>query len=452
MDIKKLSIVTISLIFISSSFLVCANAATTGSVIKSKSYTSLYYLGADGKRYVFPNDKTFFSWYSDFSTVSTVSDTELASYSLGGNVTYKPGKKLVKVTTDPKTYAVDNDGTLRWVTTENIAQSLYGTDWAKKVDDVPDEFFINYKIGSPITNISEFSPQAVITIDDDKRSSSKVSANSSQETIPKTNTTEASPSTVITITGQTVSTSTAKIEWATNQQTESKLYLSGGGLNSKLYTSETGFTTHHIVNISSLNPSMDYSYQITAIGNDGLASYSGLFKTATPSPTLTIIGGGDISLNSSGNKITWTSTYVSSCFATGDWAGEKNPSGEYAFPVVRVGKTTYGLTCQGTNGENVSKSVTVNIVDTKPKIIFSFNRSPNANTYSGSVGTVHLEWSTVPYSNNCNASGDWSGAKLGNGSVDLVIDHVGTFNYSLICTNNDGERSDLATATAIISP
>ncbi len=81
-------------------------AAQAGDLIKMDGLSSVYYLGEDGKRYVFPNPETYFSWYQDFSGVVTVSATELQSYPLGTNVTMRAGTKLVKITTDPKVYAV----------------------------------------------------------------------------------------------------------------------------------------------------------------------------------------------------------------------------------------------------------------------------------------------------------------------------------------------------------
>lgn len=137
---------------------VAAGAETIqyGDLIKA-SGPSVYYYGQNGKRYVFPNEKTFTTWYGGFSSVKTITDGELAAIPIGGNVTYRPGVKLVKVTTDPRTYAVGAGGTLRWIQTESVARELYGTDWNTKVDDVPDPFFVNYKIGSPIPTSGEFS-------------------------------------------------------------------------------------------------------------------------------------------------------------------------------------------------------------------------------------------------------------------------------------------------------
>ncbi|MCK9361161.1 hypothetical protein M0Q28_02930 [Patescibacteria group bacterium] len=131
------------------------HAAPNGSLIKSASDSAVYYL-VDGKRYAFPNEKVFFSWYANFNGVITVSATELAGYTLAGNATYRPGKWLVKIQTDPKVYAVSRYGVLHWVTSEQLASALYGTNWNAKVHDVPDAFFTNYELGTAISSSSDY--------------------------------------------------------------------------------------------------------------------------------------------------------------------------------------------------------------------------------------------------------------------------------------------------------
>ena len=140
------------------------SAAAAGNVIKGSS-PALYYLAADGKRYVFPNDKAYFSWYSNFSGVQKVSDSVLASYPLGGNVTYRPGLQLVKIQSDPRVYAVDKGGVLRWVNSESAAVAIFGSNWNKHVDDIADAFFINYTLGTPIYSAGDYSPSALSSVD-----------------------------------------------------------------------------------------------------------------------------------------------------------------------------------------------------------------------------------------------------------------------------------------------
>lgn len=128
-----------------------ASAATlaSGDLIKA-SGPAVYYYGSDAKRYVFPNENTFFSWFMDFSSVKTITDSELAAIQIGGNMTIRPGTKLVKITTDPKVYAVSPCGVLHWVESESVATSLFGSSWARRVVDVPDAFFVNYSVGSSV--------------------------------------------------------------------------------------------------------------------------------------------------------------------------------------------------------------------------------------------------------------------------------------------------------------
>ncbi len=135
-----------------------------GDLIKGSGDT-VYYFGPDGHRYVFPNSKTYFTWYSDFSKVKQIPDGQLSTIPLGrSNITYRPGKKMVKITTDPKTYVVDQGGILRHVTSEQLAQTLYGLSWKNQIDDVPDAYFTNYKVGTPIQTASDYQPTNVMTL------------------------------------------------------------------------------------------------------------------------------------------------------------------------------------------------------------------------------------------------------------------------------------------------
>lgn len=127
-------------------------AATPGSLIKMNGLSSVYYLGQDGKRYVFPAQNIYFSWYKDFSGVVTISQSELESYPLGANITMRPGTRLVKITTNPKVYAVEPGGNLRAIPDEATAKALYGDNWNKRVSDVADAFFTNYKMGNQLAS------------------------------------------------------------------------------------------------------------------------------------------------------------------------------------------------------------------------------------------------------------------------------------------------------------
>lgn len=174
-------------------FVPAARAAVTQRDVLIKgpgSGATVYYLANDGKRYVFPNQKTYNTWFKDFTGVLTVTTGDLISFSLGGNVTYRPGVRLVKITTDPRVYAVDRGGTLRWITSEAAAVALYGSNWNTKIDDVPDAFFTNYRLGADINGAADFSPtsasSATPTINADRGISVSANPRLSDTTTPVT--------------------------------------------------------------------------------------------------------------------------------------------------------------------------------------------------------------------------------------------------------------------------
>lgn len=144
----------------------------SGDLIRGTTFNAVYYMGEDGMRYVFPNDKAYFTWYDNFDTVKWLTDADLAKIQIGGNVTYKPGVKMIKINSDPKTYAVSAGGTLEWVTSEAVAIALYGSNWNQKIDDVPDAFFGNYTMGSEINTVGDYDPAQEIadaeSINEDK--------------------------------------------------------------------------------------------------------------------------------------------------------------------------------------------------------------------------------------------------------------------------------------------
>lgn len=141
-----------------------AVTVSSGDLIRGNTFSAVYYMGADGFRYVFPNEKTYKTWYSDadgnpdFSDVVMISDAALADIQMGGNVTYRPGVKMIKIDTDPKVYVVTQGGNLYHVDSESVATTLYGSTWNKQIEDVPDGYFSNYTFsGMAISTISGWS-------------------------------------------------------------------------------------------------------------------------------------------------------------------------------------------------------------------------------------------------------------------------------------------------------
>lgn len=159
---KRLLIIVISfLLFIPP--IRSAKAVENGRLIKMHSNNAVYF-EINGKRYAFPNEKIYFSWYANFESVITVSAKELSNFPLIGNITYRPGRQLVKIQTDPKVYAVSRYGILHWIVSEQLAIALYGADWARNVQDIPETFFLNYQISTPIQSVNDYSVQTELSI------------------------------------------------------------------------------------------------------------------------------------------------------------------------------------------------------------------------------------------------------------------------------------------------
>src|SRR3989344_2348731 len=181
----------------------------------------------------------------------------------------------------------------------------------------------------------------------------------------------------------------AKIEWATNQPTESKLYLSGGGLTSKLFVSETGYSTNHFSNISQLTPVTDYSFRITAIGNTGFTDVFGGFKTKIPPPIIKFDQSSHGISMGAQDKISWKSSYVESCTASGAWSGVKSINGEELVSFNQMGVFTYNLACTGLSGGVANATLMMTVVDHTPRVAIS----TSSDTPSGGVaikGVVDL--------------------------------------------------------------
>lgn len=168
------SVVTDTITLTTTSTLPLPEGVTPGMLVKRPDISSVYYVGTDGKRYAFPHEKIFLSWYTKEQLsvkakgglVEVISAETLAQIPLANKmVVYRPGVRMVKIESDPKVYAVSQGGMLRWVKGdgapkggENLAKALYGAGWSKKIDDMSVAFFAGYIFGTDIVASSEFNP------------------------------------------------------------------------------------------------------------------------------------------------------------------------------------------------------------------------------------------------------------------------------------------------------
>jgi len=128
-----------------------------GSKLIKGEEKTIYYLASDAKRYVFPDDQVFLSWFDDFRGIKQISSADIAKIPLAGIITYCPAS-LIKIQTDPKVYEVSKGGVLHWLSDEQLASRFYGQNWQKQVHDVSDAFFTNYKLGASLDPVAVFNP------------------------------------------------------------------------------------------------------------------------------------------------------------------------------------------------------------------------------------------------------------------------------------------------------
>lgn len=143
-------VITTVLWSVGASFAPLANAAGSypaGSLLAVKGQTgaAVYLIGTDMKKYVFPSQKEYSTWYPNFDKVVRVSVAELDMYPSGGAVTVRPGTKLVTHMDTARVYAIEPGGIARWIPTDTIAKALYGNNWTSRLVDVIPGFFTSYK-------------------------------------------------------------------------------------------------------------------------------------------------------------------------------------------------------------------------------------------------------------------------------------------------------------------
>lgn len=136
------------------------SAVSAGDFIKSPYFSTVYYIELSSTtgsliRRPFMDAQTFFTYADTFLEVKTVTDATLATMVLGSPMLPNPGIVLVKIQSDPRTYAVDENNNLRWITSEEVATDLYETNWADYIIDIQPTFFTKFGTGDSITDQSD---------------------------------------------------------------------------------------------------------------------------------------------------------------------------------------------------------------------------------------------------------------------------------------------------------
>ncbi len=133
-----------------------------------------------------------------------------------------------------------------------------------------------------------------------------------------------------------------------------------GETTNKETLSQPGF---YCISVSGLSSSTTYHYRAVAENSAGTSYGENRTFTTTDDPSVEIRANGStgsitIPHNSSAT-LTWISSNVNSCHASGAWSGTKATSGSESTGSITSSKT-YTITCSGPKG-SVSNSVTVSV-------------------------------------------------------------------------------------------
>ena len=175
-------------------------------------------------------------------------------------------------------------------------------------------------------------------------------------------------------------------------------------------------------------------------------------STPTPSPTLSFSASPLSITQGQSSTLSWSSTNVSSCSASGAWSGAKALSGsESVSPAVT---STYTLTCTGTAG-SVSKSTTITVSppsDTTPP------SAPTSLTgLTSSVPSVALSWS--PSTDNVGVTGYniyRGGVQIGTSAstsyTDSAVAFSTTYSYFVKAYDAAGNVSLSSNTISVTTP
>lgn len=176
-----------------------------------------------------------------------------------------------------------------------------------------------------------------------------------------------------------------------------------------------------------------FTYTLTCTGAGGTTSASATL-TVTPGVVVSVsptsIPAFDITQSV---VVSWSSSGVTGCTGSGAWSGMWPTSGTYDPLPDAVGVHTYTLTCKTASG-SVSGSATLTVT---PGMLVYWDPTP---PLGGGVSTT-LGWYSSGTTNDCVASGAWSGSKPPNGTQTVTLTSIGVYTYTLTCPTASGSIS-----------
>jgi hypothetical protein len=235
--------------------------------------------------------------------------------------------------------------------------------------------------------------------------------------------------------------STATLSWTSVYATSCTASASGSGLSANWSGAQAAsgsvVLTPTAAGTQTYTLTCTNAFGTSAAGTASLPVYSG---TPPAVPTLTL-GSSSVAVGSP-TTLAWSSVNATSCTAAGAWSGTLAASGSETITPTAVGPQTYTLTCSNLGGTSTAASVTLTVT---PKTVVPV--APTLTLGASSIDadtTTTVSW-TSSNATSCTASGSanaiasgWTGVLAASGQNTVTPITLGTFTYTLYCTNAAG--------------
>lgn len=116
------------------------------------------YLVSGGEMWLVPDETVYFTWFDSWDDTLLVSQatirTYLSTYEFKGDVKMAPGTR-VKAASSNRVYVVGNDYELHWITSETVANAIYGSAWNQNIVEVNDTYLWKYATGAALETAAD---------------------------------------------------------------------------------------------------------------------------------------------------------------------------------------------------------------------------------------------------------------------------------------------------------
>jgi hypothetical protein len=197
-----------------------------------------------------------------------------------------------------------------------------------------------------------------------------------------------------------------------------------------------------------VSPTASSTYTLTCTSPTGTSSpVSATITVNPPAPSVSITASTGSIVDGGSTTLTWSSTYATTCLASGSWSGSEPTSGTLAVsPTVT---STYTITCSNSTGNSPARSTTIAVTPAPVQVQPPTVALAASATAVLPGGSSTLTWSSTN-ATSCVASGAWSGSEAVAGS--LTVTPPATSTYTMVCTNASGSSPAKSITVAVTPP